>query len=435
MNIINYCVVAVISILFLIGCLAHLSENDIFSRKRIGKFYKLIFTLMFETIIDCIFEILTVSNTPIGILYVIKGVEMVIMPVLIYLVFDIFYDKRSMRQNKVMQKLGLVILSTIIANAVAIVVLPVFRIDADRVYHRGQFVFIYIVLLAIGLAALIWGMVIFSGKTQSTMKQTMLAFASILITSIVLRAFFPAINYDFLCLSVAVPFLLIYYSHIVLRVDTLTRLLNRQVYSKVVKRINYTTIVIMIDANNFKKINDTHGHECGDRTLKQIGYAIYEAYGKIANCFRIGGDEFCVILKPDVFERIIEKTPYRDVYTLAEQLMDRLDEILSIKAESDDEGLLKYGVAQGYGVYYSQMSSPNIYDIIALADKRMYDNKEKFKKEHPEPQDVKPPKTNRPRVIYEPSTIEIVREMPDKPYIPHNSIIENNDQAGNVQDD
>lgn len=423
MDIINYCVVAVISILFLIGCLAHLSENDIFSRKRIGKFYKLIFTLMFETIIDCIFEILTVSNTPIGILYVIKGVEMVIMPVLIYLVFDIFYDKRSMRQNKVMQKLGLVILSTIIANAVTIVVLPVFRIDTDRVYHRGQFVFIYIVLLAIGLAALIWGMIIFSGKTQSTMKQTMLAFASILIASIILRAFFPAINYDFLCLSVAVPFLLIYYSHIVLRVDSLTRLLNRQVYSKVVKRINYTTIVIMIDANNFKKINDTHGHECGDRTLKQIGYAIYEAYGKIANCYRIGGDEFCVILKPDVFEKIIEKTRYRDVYSLAEQLMSKLDEILSAKAESDDEGLLKYGVSQGYGVYYSQMSSPNFYDVLSLADKRMYANKEKFKKEHPELQAIEAPEKDRLKVIYEPSSIEVVRESDRSTYGQHDSVI------------
>lgn len=422
MNTIHYCVIAVISIFFLIGCLAHLSENDIFSKKRIGKFYKLIYALIFEVSIDCMFELLRMPNTPTEILYAIKGVELLIMPVLVYFVFDIFYDKRSMRHNAIMQKLGGVILGTIVANAIAILLLPVFSIDKNRVYHRGQFVFVYIVLLTVGLIALICGMIIFAGKTQSTMKQTMLAFTSILIVSIVLRAFFPGVNYDFLCLSVAIPFLLIYYSHIVLRVDPLTRLLNRQVYSKIIKRVNYTTIVIMIDVNNFKRINDTHGHECGDRTLKQIGFAVYEAYGRIANCYRIGGDEFCVILKPDVFDRIIEKTPYHDVYSLAEKLMGSLDEILQAKTESDDEGLLKYGVAQGYGVYYSQMSSPNFYDVLSLADKRMYANKERFKKEHPELQMVEAPEADRPKVIYEPSNVEVVHESDSTIYGQRDSI-------------
>ena len=178
----------------------------------------------------------------------------------------------------------------------------------------------------------------------------------------------------------------------------------------------------MIDVNNFKRINDTHGHECGDRTLKQIGFAVYEAYGRIANCYRIGGDEFCVILKPDVFDKIIEKTPYHDVYSLAEKLMGSLDEILQAKAESDDEGLLKYGVAQGYGVYYSQMSSPNFYDVLSLADKRMYANKERFKKEHPELQMVEAPEAERPKVIYEPSNIEVVHEADSTIYGQHDSI-------------
>ena len=420
-ELINYGVIASVSLLFLIGCLAHLSENDVFSKKRIRKFSNIIFVLVFLVIIDWGFEILAAIETPIPILYVIKATELVVNPTLIYLVFLVFYDKKYIKQDPIMQRLRQIILATIAGNTVlqtfTFFGLEVFSIDAERQYHRESLVYIYVIFLLIGVLAMMHGIFVFSSKTQSTMRVTMLAFATILLISILLRALFADNNYDFLCMSVAMPFLLIYYSHLTLRVDSLTRLLNQNVYQRVIKNINYTTIIIIIDANNFKDINDTFGHECGDQTLKQIGHAIIEAYGQYAYCYRIGGDEFCVILKPDMFEKLIEETPHRDAYLMAEKFMERLNAAIQVEKDNNsDEGFLDYGICQGYGIYYSESGYPNVKDrmtleaVIKLADERMYDAKARYRKEHPQvtmnEADQAPARS---KVIYEEPKVEVIK--------------------------
>lgn len=52
----------------------------------------------------------------------------------------------------------------------------------------------------------------------------------------------------------------------------------------------------MFDVDDFKFINDTYGHDAGDVCLKGIGRAIYQVYSLHGSCFRVGGDEFCVVL-------------------------------------------------------------------------------------------------------------------------------------------
>ena len=421
MGTINYYVIAGMSVLFLIGCIAHLSENDIFSTKRVGKFRRLVYVLIFEIILDCAFELLEGSEVASIILYLVKGGELVINPILAFLVFDVFYDKKMIKQDRVMKKIRKVMLAVMIVSGVlltlAICGLKVFYIDENNMYHRGPLIFIYVLLILASILALVSGMFIFSTKIQSTMGITMLAFAVILVVGILLRYFFPKNNYDFLCMSVSIPFLLIYYSHVTLRVDPLTKLLNRRVYSRMVERIDYTTVVIMIDANNFKQINDAYGHECGDQTLKQIAHAIYKAYGQYAYCFRTGGDEFCVILKPEVFDRLIEETPHRDVYTMTEKFMEKLDARIQHEAEADnDEGCLDYGVAQGYGIFYSQENYPDICkrmtldEVIELADKRMYRNKELFRKNHPELDSTLEQGLTRAKVLHEPSVLALMED-------------------------
>lgn len=415
----NYCAVAGISILFLIGCLMHLKENDVFSLKTTSKFRWLIYVLMFEISIDCVFVLLEGKAVSSSALYIIKALEFAINPVTAFLVFDIFYNKKVTRQDKAMLWIRNFMLLAIAVNLVlqlsVFFGVKVFIIDEQNFYQRGPLIYIYIAVLFLMILGLISGMLVFSSKIQSTMKTTLMAFAIIIVSSLVIRYLLPNNNYDFLCLSAAVPFLLVYYSHVTLRVDPLTKLLNRQVYQRIVERVNYTTIIIMIDANNFKQINDNYGHEVGDRTLKQLAQLICEAYSRYGYCFRIGGDEFCVILKPEAFDRLIEEIPHRDAYYMAEQFMGRLDEIILRHANADgSDGCLQYGVSQGYGIFYSSASHPSLKermplkDVIKVADKRMYSDKVRFRKEHPELSKV--PKTNstRARVRYKPSATILV---------------------------
>ena len=397
MEVANYCIIAGLSILFLLGCLIHLNENDIFSTKTIGKFRRLIYVLIVEIVIDCVFVLLEGHDIPIALLYVMKSVELIINPIVAFFVFDIFYDKKISRSDKTMNRIRKLMIAAIDTSAL-LQILTIFKrgifvIDQQNVYRRGPLAPFYVVMLLFVIVILVFGIVVYSSKTQSIMKATLFSFTSVLIIGVGLRCIFPNRNYDFLCMAIAILFLLIYYSDVTLRIDPLTKLLNRQVYTRLTEKIDYTTIIIIIDANNFKQINDTYGHACGDQVLKSFAKIICRAYGKYAYCFRTGGDEFCAILKPNVFERFLEETPNCDVYSMAEKIMEQLDTLVQeYNAEKGEDSLLGSGVSQGYGIFYSHQSEDTtdyndmpFKEVIELADQRMYHNKEKFKNEHPDP--------------------------------------------------
>lgn len=85
--------------------------------------------------------------------------------------------------------------------------------------------------------------------------------------------------------------------------DALTGLYNRRYFEKVLpqeleraRRYNLSFSVLLIDADNFKKVNDTFGHPMGDRILATIGQTIKKALRTVDFAFRYGGEEFIVIL-------------------------------------------------------------------------------------------------------------------------------------------
>jgi two-component system, cell cycle response regulator len=54
--------------------------------------------------------------------------------------------------------------------------------------------------------------------------------------------------------------------------------------------------VLFLDLNGFKHFNDTHGHLEGDKLLARLGHALRDAVGADGAAYRVGGDEFCVLL-------------------------------------------------------------------------------------------------------------------------------------------
>ena len=56
-----------------------------------------------------------------------------------------------------------------------------------------------------------------------------------------------------------------------------------------------TSILMMIDIDNFKHINDRFGHDAGDRVLKEIAEQFYTALGNLGRLYRWGGDEFFIM--------------------------------------------------------------------------------------------------------------------------------------------
>ena len=55
--------------------------------------------------------------------------------------------------------------------------------------------------------------------------------------------------------------------------------------------------MVVFDVDDFKQINDRYGHIQGDLCLAGIAECIKNSYANFGYCYRIGGDEFCVLLK------------------------------------------------------------------------------------------------------------------------------------------
>lgn len=85
--------------------------------------------------------------------------------------------------------------------------------------------------------------------------------------------------------------------------DPLTGLANRRYFQKVlereiemVARSGEPALLLMLDIDHFKKVNDTHGHPLGDQVLQSVARALSDCVRPMDTVARFGGEEFVVIL-------------------------------------------------------------------------------------------------------------------------------------------
>jgi diguanylate cyclase (GGDEF)-like protein len=101
--------------------------------------------------------------------------------------------------------------------------------------------------------------------------------------------------------------------------DPLSRLLNRRALLHALQeageRAEDNLALVFLDLDNFKQINDRHGHVIGDRVLEKYGSLLNEHVRAEDSAFRVGGDEFAVLLRKagehdarEVVARIIDAT-------------------------------------------------------------------------------------------------------------------------------
>ncbi|MBR3297257.1 MAG: GGDEF domain-containing protein [Firmicutes bacterium] len=80
--------------------------------------------------------------------------------------------------------------------------------------------------------------------------------------------------------------------------DPLTGLYNRGAFTRLCGELEGTGYtLILVDVDKFKTINDTYGHDVGDIVLKRFAHGLTDIFREDDLVFRIGGDEFAVILK------------------------------------------------------------------------------------------------------------------------------------------
>lgn len=98
--------------------------------------------------------------------------------------------------------------------------------------------------------------------------------------------------------------------------DELTGSLNRTAFNRVTKLLEETVMpfaLVLLDIDKFKSINDTYGHDVGDRVLIQLVLILDEEMRAVDKVFRLGGDEFAVVMnrlkssQADYVKSVIEK--------------------------------------------------------------------------------------------------------------------------------
>jgi len=177
----------------------------------------------------------------------------------------------------------------------------------------------------------------------------------------------PKINYDDLTLLSSATFFILdsidrRESHEKLQrlsfEDTLTSVYNRNKFNHDIEEYQQNPVedigVAYFDLNGLKEINDTEGHEAGDKLIKTAATGINSVFN--GDTYRIGGDEFVVItchIGKDVFEKNVETA------------------IEKLKAN---------GISVSFGVSWEQ-NGGNIGNQLTTADHLMYENKLLYYKE------------------------------------------------------
>lgn len=143
--------------------------------------------------------------------------------------------------------------------------------------------------------------------------------------------------------------------------DSLTGVFNRRFFEmqferefKLAQRKNATFAVLMVDFDNFKKINDNHSHLVGDRVLRQAAVALRNSLRAFDTLARYGGEEFVVIL-PQVSED--------DAYLVGERLRQKIEDM-------EIADVPRVTVSIGIAVY--PYSATNMTDLMKTADKALY---------------------------------------------------------------
>ncbi len=157
--------------------------------------------------------------------------------------------------------------------------------------------------------------------------------------------------------------------------DALTHVRSKSAYQSYIEEIDksiakghHKYAVIMADINNLKYVNDTFGHRYGDEYIKSCAHLICVGF-KHSPVFRIGGDEFVIILTDESYDNKEE---------LLKQIQKTFDEQYNDTSRKVYE---RYSASFGMAAFDPQKD--HMYtDMFVRADHNMYNAKKQFKEQN-----------------------------------------------------
>lgn len=172
----------------------------------------------------------------------------------------------------------------------------VFTVSHQNVYSRGPAFSTYIITYFIGTLFMIvsnYNMAIHLARRE---RLYLLGIFAFFLVGVSVQVFRPDTYTSWQCITLCLLLYYIFQREIQFRYDPLTGVLNRAAFEKEMESTSSEIkIIVILDVDHFKSINDSHGHIEGDHILSIAGSLLLKCFSKCGNCYRIGGDEFAIL--------------------------------------------------------------------------------------------------------------------------------------------
>jgi diguanylate cyclase (GGDEF)-like protein len=136
------------------------------------------------------------------------------------------------------------------------------------------------------------------------------------------------------------------------------RLMEVTINDELIRQKRYKTLfsVLFIDCNKFKKINDTYGHDCGDKVLIYVATQLKILLRENDGCFRYAGDEFVITLVNQSYDDALKAS-------------QRLVEFFNVNPMPYQDTLLPITISCGAA---ESSGSEGVDDLLKMADQQLY---------------------------------------------------------------
>ncbi len=305
----------------------------------------------------------TMPNFAILLHFAVKSIEFIVAQILPIVCSKTVFETPE-TSSKLTKMLYTFLRIYIVVEVTLMLTNNIFIVDANNVYHHADLYFMYTTSYIFSTIYLLANILKFSRRYQSGKKVDIYCIMGFVTYGVAVQLMHPSVKTCWITIAIASVFIYVYYNGLVQWVDGLTALLNQHSYNTYLQEHEKNKFALIIfDANNFKQINDYLGHDTGDRILITVAQMLkhtYDSYGKV---YRIGGDEFAVIIEKDI---------------------DKVEELNSILVENIQKkrqtAAVVPFVSYGYAIYDPDLKDTKpISAVVKEADANMYSYKKEVK--------------------------------------------------------
>ncbi|MGI6084121.1 MAG: GGDEF domain-containing protein [Acetivibrionales bacterium] len=283
----------------------------------------------------------------------------------LYSIFKIFKDTALLEKYEMfMMPIVIVSVSLVIINSFDHFL---YYLDENNCYHRGP-LFYPFVFSCFSILIITFGMIIYNRKkirADHFVPMLLFVVPTIITSILAIIMYGTAISWVGTTLAIFIIYLFIQTQR--LGTDYLTNLYNRRQLNEYLqnqmrgRRNNEKFGIIMIDINQFKKINDYWGHITGDEVLIAHSKILKSSFRAGEFISRYGGDEFIIVMKATCKE---------DITAAVNRYMNSIHRFNKTNIKP-----WTLSVSIGYDLYDPSSSDLSIDDLLNHVDKLMYEAK------------------------------------------------------------